>query len=208
MIQLLWRLYLRIKYPSCKLKGASFTRNVKFEDHVTIEYGSHIGASFIGRYTYINKYCIADKNVERIGRFCSIGYGVKLGLGNHPTNWVSTHPFAYDKKYRFIVNSIDFEEKEENKTIIGNDVWIGANVIILAGVTIGDGAIIGANSLVNENVAPYSIVFGSPAEHKRYRFDQETRKKLLELKWWNFSDKELKKNIKYFNNPQLLIRKY
>ncbi|MCD4680878.1 MAG: CatB-related O-acetyltransferase [Bacteroidales bacterium] len=210
MIQLLWKLYLRLKYRNCKLRGASFARNVKFEDHVTVEYGSHIGASFIGRYTYINKYCMVDKNVKKIGRFCSIAYGAKLGLGGHPTNWVSSHPFTYDKKYNFVENSIDFEESEEkkdNKTIIGNDVWIGANAIVLAGVKIGNGAIIGANSLVNKNIEPYSIVFGNPAVHKRYRFDKETCSNLHELKWWNFPINRLRKNIQYFNNPQLLFDK-
>lgn len=46
---------------------------------------------------------------------------------------------------------------------IGNNVWIGENVVILLGVTVGDGVIIGANSVVNRDVPPNTIVAGSPA---------------------------------------------
>ena len=46
---------------------------------------------------------------------------------------------------------------------IGNNVWIGENVVILLGVTVGDGAIIGANSVVNKDVLPNTIVAGVPA---------------------------------------------
>lgn len=47
--------------------------------------------------------------------------------------------------------------------IIGDDVWIGANVTVLDGVTIGNGTIIGANSIVVDNIPPYSIAVGNPA---------------------------------------------
>jgi maltose O-acetyltransferase len=52
---------------------------------------------------------------------------------------------------------------------IGNDVWIGTRVVILPGVTIGDGSVIGANSVVTRDIAPYSIVVGSPAKVIRKR---------------------------------------
>ena len=47
---------------------------------------------------------------------------------------------------------------------IGNNVWIGENVVILAGTNIGDGCIVGANSVVKGNVPPKSIIAGSPAK--------------------------------------------
>jgi acetyltransferase-like isoleucine patch superfamily enzyme len=46
---------------------------------------------------------------------------------------------------------------------IGNDVLIGAGAIILDGCNISDGAVIGAGSLVDKDVPPYSIAFGTPA---------------------------------------------
>lgn len=61
--------------------------------------------------------------------------------------------------------------------VINDDVWIGARAIILPGVTIGKGAIISAGSVVTKDVRPYSIVGGIPAEHIKYRFGKEERKK-------------------------------
>lgn len=46
---------------------------------------------------------------------------------------------------------------------IGNDVWIGANVLIVGPAEIGDGAIIGANSFVTGVVPAGACYGGSPA---------------------------------------------
>jgi acetyltransferase-like isoleucine patch superfamily enzyme len=50
-------------------------------------------------------------------------------------------------------------------TTIGDDVWIGANVVITPGVTIANGTVIGAGSVVTADTAPYTIVAGVPARH-------------------------------------------
>lgn len=46
---------------------------------------------------------------------------------------------------------------------IGNNVWIGANVLIVGPCNIGDNVIIGANSFVTGDVAPDANIGGSPA---------------------------------------------
>lgn len=74
-------------------------------------------------------------------------------------------------------------------------MWIGHGSKILSGVSIGDGAIIGANSLVVKDIPPYAVAVGSPAEVIKYRFDEETIEKLLEIKWWDFKEDEIIKII-------------
>jgi acetyltransferase-like isoleucine patch superfamily enzyme len=48
-------------------------------------------------------------------------------------------------------------------TRIGNDCWLGANVVVTSGVTIGDRCVVGANSVVTTDVPPKTVVAGSPA---------------------------------------------
>ena len=56
---------------------------------------------------------------------------------------------------------------------IGDHVWIGLNCIILKGVTIGEGAIVGAGSVVTHDVAPRTLVAGTPARFIRNLTPQE-----------------------------------
>lgn len=205
MIHFFWRLLQQIINPTCSLKGREMGLNIKLQKNVTIDKGCYIYTASIGKYTYINKNCIIEKSVESIGKYCSIAYGCKIGLGTHPINRVSTHAFSFDKKYKF-TSETSFEiATTAPKCIIGNDVWIGANAIILAGVTIGDGAIIGANSFVNKDIEPYSIVTGTPAKHQKFRFEEKLIAQIQKIKWWDWNETKIKENILLFQNPEDLI---
>ncbi len=132
----------------------------------------------------------------KIGKFCSISDEVKIFLGgNHRADWISTYPFPGLPGEWPNAKSIDGHNISKGDVVIGDDVWIGYGANILSGVTIGDGAIIGAFSLVTKNVAPYAIVGGNPAREIKKRFDDEKIEKLLELKWWNWPEDKIKKNL-------------
>lgn len=49
------------------------------------------------------------------------------------------------------------------RTVIGKNVFLGANAVVLPGVTIGDNAIIGAGSIVTKDVGSNMVVAGNPA---------------------------------------------
>ena len=49
------------------------------------------------------------------------------------------------------------------RTVIGNDVWIGQNVIMTPGRKIANGTIIGAGCVLTKDFPEYSIVGGNPS---------------------------------------------
>lgn len=129
-----------------------------------------------------------------IGRYCSIAAGVWISPHEHPIEWLTTNALTYDSKlFRWAGGFMDShtnlakEYTNERPVRIGNDVWIGRGAFIKGGVTIGDGAVVAAHAVVVKDVPPYAIVGGVPAKVIRYRFDEETIKELLELKWWDYN---------------------
>lgn len=82
---------------------------------------------------------------------------------------------------------------QTKQTRIGNDVWIGCNVVVLAGVSVGDGAVIGAGAVVTKDVPPYAVAVGNPAKVIKYRFRTEIIAGLLETRWWDLPVEEIKK---------------
>ncbi|MBU3840973.1 MAG: sugar O-acetyltransferase [Candidatus Ruminococcus intestinipullorum] len=61
------------------------------------------------------------------------------------------------------------------KVTIGNDVWIGGNVVILPGVTIGNNVVIGAGSVVTKDIPDNMIAAGNPCRVIR-EITEEDRK--------------------------------
>ncbi len=47
---------------------------------------------------------------------------------------------------------------------IGNNVWIGGNVVVLPGVTIGDNSVIGAGSVVTKDIPANVVAYGNPCK--------------------------------------------
>jgi len=149
----------------------------------------------VGRETYGSPEVLTwnEGATLKIGAFCSIAEGVKIFLGGeHRIDWVTTYPFnlLWEKG-----KHITGHPRTKGDVIIGNDVWIGSEAIIMSGVKIGDGAVIGTRSVVTKDVAPYAIVAGNPARLIRNRFEDETIHRLIELKWWDWTNEKIEEML-------------
>lgn len=195
---------------STKAKAAH--PHVVFEHNVAVGAGCHFGnnvrvysdsrlsSATVGDYSYIGGGAFIQSTT--IGKFCSIGQDVRIGLAAHPVNHISTYPGFYSQtasgSVRFVRN-IEYEEYSE--VCIGNDVWIGACAIIMGGVRIGHGAIVGAGAVVTKDVDPYAIVAGVPARVLRKRFDEEMIDFLLQFGWWDKGEEFFRDHAKDFSSP-------
>lgn len=187
MKRLIKKLYYMIAFRG---KSVKLYRNVniggfntKFEGCNAIGNDTMFSGS-IGFGSYVGAKC---EICAQIGKFCSIASYVRIVSGTHPVTMVSTHPAFYSSAKQSGITFVSenlFNEGTE-KTIVGNDVWIGSGATILGGVDIGDGSIIAAGAIVTKDVPPYSVVGGVPAKIIKYRFSEEQIAKLLEFKWWD-----------------------
>lgn len=205
--QIIVKIYYRIKFPKANFRGKNYLGKDNFFGKGSTLYDEcRVSKTKIGPYSYISNFSRIN-NVD-IGSYCSIGPEVLIGLGIHPSRkFVSTHPSFYStSKQSGIVYSKDYKFIESKRTVIGNDVWIGARAIILDGVTVGDGAIVGANSVVTKDVPPYAIVGGVPAKIIKYRFNSEEVNHLLNIKWWNWNEEKLKLKSDSFEDITVFLK--
>lgn len=93
----------------------------------------------------------------------SLVVGNDVLIGPNCNILTSNHKFENPNK---VINTQGVDSKPIK---VGNDVWIGANVVVLPGVTVGNGAIIGANAVVTKDIEPYTVVGGIPAKFIKFR---------------------------------------
>ncbi len=209
------KVYNKVKYRfknNTIIQTKYIGKNVNIGKYCRISKNTYIGQnSEIGDFTYFNTgpSFISVATNTKIGKFCSIGPGTYIGIGNHKMNVLTTHPIVSDIAYQNIVDVSENNKKIELETIIGNDVWIGANAIIIEGIKIGNGAVIAAGAVVTKDVEDYAIVGGVPAKILKYRFDEKTRSRLKqkEEKWWQWNTNELKENYNLLLNVEEYLDK-
>lgn len=153
----------------------SLGENVIFEEGILVFYPEHIEIGnnvYIGHNTILkgyhkNKMTIGDNTWIGQGCFFHSGGGLRIGNNVGVAPYVKIITSVHDEtpiSTPVINNKLIMKEVSiEN----GSDIGIGA--ILLPGVRIGEGAIVGAGSIVTGDIAPHTVVAGSPAKFLRQR---------------------------------------
>ncbi len=144
-----------------------------------VERGAILVNTVVGGYTYVGAG--VHLNMTRVGSYCSIASGSKIGGMEHSWWWGSTSS-------RLSEHNIVSKE-----TVIEDDVWIGANVVVRQGLRIGRGVVIGAGSVVLKDVSPYAIIAGVPAKEIRKRFAEDVIQKVVKTKFWEYPPRKARK---------------
>jgi acetyltransferase-like isoleucine patch superfamily enzyme len=106
----------------------------------------------IGAGSFLNQgVMIAAQELVEIGAHCMLANGCFVTDASH----------RYDDPHEPITWQ-GFTSK--GPTRIGENCWLGANVVVTSGVSIGERCVIGANSVVTRDIEPFSIAAGAPAK--------------------------------------------
>jgi acetyltransferase-like isoleucine patch superfamily enzyme len=117
----------------------------------------------IGEGTFLNMgVMIAAEHLVEIGDHCMLANGCFVSDASH----------RYDDPSK----PITWQGFDSNgPTKIGDNCWLGANVVVTSGVSIGERCVIGANSVVTKDVEPFSIAAGAPARVlRKVEYDEHT----------------------------------
>lgn len=191
--------------PTVKLHGNAKVSDSTLQGYNVLFSDVILYNSYLGKHSYIQK--CSRVFIAEIGSYCSIAGGVFLGVPQHPLKMVTTHPAFYEENLPLLKTfcTKTVHEESNEKVTVGHDVWIGENALVMSGLNIGTGAVVGSGAVVTRDVPPYAIVGGVPAKLIRYRFDEETIRKLVDSKWWEQPEEWLEKHWESFGSPEDLF---
>ncbi|MGB2200780.1 MAG: chloramphenicol acetyltransferase [Pseudooceanicola atlanticus] len=173
-------------------EGATLTETT-LGRFVEIGQGSRIAHSEIGDYSYCDRY--ADIANASIGKFANIASFVRIGATDHPLDTAACHHFLYRSAdyWDDVENDADFfAHRRSRRVVIGHDTWLGHNAQVKPEVTIGHGAVVASGAIVTRDVAPYTIVAGTPARVMRLRQPADVAERLIALAWWDWDHARLR----------------
>jgi acetyltransferase-like isoleucine patch superfamily enzyme len=135
---------------------------IRIGDGTTIMSGSYLYADE-SSYLTIGSHCSFNHNVFLSACGGEIIIGSEVLIGPNVVMRAADHSFARTDV------SIRSQGHRPGRIVIGDDVWLAANVVVTSGVTIGDGCVVGAGSIVTRDLPAMSLCVGNPAQPIRSR---------------------------------------
>ena len=191
--------------------GSVSLRNAKLGRFTELKERVQFWDSELGDYSYIERQ--SEVIYAIIGKFCAIASDARINALEHPIARVSQHKISYRPNEYFLGAKLDkaFRDGRVAKRVtIGHDVWVGHGAIVMPGIAIGHGAVIAAGAVVTQDVAPYAIVAGVPANFLKWRFDQKISERIIALAWWDWDHDRLARAVDDMRalSVEALLEKY
>lgn len=123
--------------------------------HCDYGWNIEVGDNFFANYNLT----ILDVGKVTIGSNVQFAPNVSIYTAGHPL-----HPDSRNSGYEYGL-----------PVTIGDNVWIGGNVVLLPVVTVGSNSVIGAGSVVSRDIPEWVVAVGSPCRVVR-RITEEDRK--------------------------------
>ena len=168
------------KMIKLKFRLSSRGSVIQFPFRVTCIDNLHIGPNvFIGknaRFELGKKCHLYIGEGTHIGRFCHLGgQGYSIRIGKNVLMSERVYISTSRHKYEDVMQPIIKQGAVSKGTVrIEDDSWIGIGACILPNVIIGKESAVGANAVVVNDIPPYSVAVGNPAEVvKKYDFEQK-----------------------------------
>ncbi len=162
-----------IRSGSAIYKHVMIGKKIRTGHNVLIREHTRIGNNcVIGTQAVLDGY-IEIGNKSMIQSQCYIAQSVRIGSGV----FIAPGCMFFDNKKIVLGEGL-------NGATIEDYVRIGGGAKILPGITIGKYALIGAGSVVTRSVASKAIVYGAPAEVKRFQEDREIKNYVNSVMDW------------------------
>jgi len=179
--------------PGCEVAESQLGR------YTRLATGTRMLATRFGDYSYTDRF--ADIAHAEIGKFCNIASFARIGATDHPMDGASLHHFQY-RSGDFWPDAEPWEAffaaRASRIARIGHDTWIGHMAMIRPGIAVGHGAVVAMGAVVTRDVAPYTIVAGTPARPIRDRHPPEIAARLIRLAWWDWDHARLRAALEDF----------
>ena len=180
-------------HPDCHITDSEFGA------YTEVGQGSRLNNTHFGDYSYCDRY--ADIANARVGKFSNIAAFTRIGATDHPLHTASCHHFLYRSDDYWDDAEADpdfFAHRKSRLAYVGHDTWIGAGAMIKPEVTLGHGAVVASGAVVTKDVAPYTIVAGTPAKVLRQRQPREIAERIIALAWWDWPHERLRETLDDF----------
>jgi phosphonate metabolism protein (transferase hexapeptide repeat family) len=192
-------------HPDCEISESHFGAFTE------VGRGSRIAHSTFGDYSYCDRY--ADVANATIGKFANIASFTRIGATDHPLDTAACHHFLYRSGDYWDDTERDeafFAHRLSRRAHVGHDTWIGHGAMIKPEVRLGDGAVVASGAVVTKDVAPYTIVAGTPAKVLRLRQPPRIAERLIALAWWDWSHERLRETLGDFRSlsAEAFLEKY